>query len=89
MSITKLLPTMLSLTTSVLSATYYVAQDEPNSSDENPGSEQQPWKTLTPAAETAQEGDTVYIKAHPAKNGIWLFCRLKPLNVKIPNGDIF
>lgn len=63
MSIAKLLPTMLSFTTSVLSATYYVAQDAPNASDENPGREQQPWKTLTHAAETAQEGDTIYIKA--------------------------
>jgi len=63
MSIAKLIPTMLSLTTPVHSATYYVAQGAPNASDENPGSVEKPWKTLTHAAEMAQEGDTVYIKA--------------------------
>ena len=28
-------------------ASYYVAQQAPNASDENPGSEAKPWKTLT------------------------------------------
>jgi len=44
-------------------ATYYVAQEAPNASDENPGTEQQPWKTLTHAVEVATKGDTVYVEA--------------------------
>jgi len=44
-------------------ATYYVAREAPNASDENPGTEQEPWKTLTHAAETAAKGATVYVKA--------------------------
>ena len=31
-------------------ATYYVAQEAPDASDDNPGSEDKPWKTLTHAA---------------------------------------
>ena len=48
---------------SVQAATYYVAQEAPNASDKNPGTEEAPWKTLTHAAETAAKGDTVYVKA--------------------------
>jgi len=43
-------------------ATYYV--DASNGNDSYPGtSEQQPWKTLTKAGNTAQAGDTVLVKA--------------------------
>jgi len=44
-------------------ATYYVALGAPNASDQNPGTEQEPWKSLTHAAETVAKGDTVYVKA--------------------------
>jgi hypothetical protein len=35
----------------------------PDASDANPGTQEQPWKTLAQAANTAQAGDTVWIKA--------------------------
>jgi len=54
---------MLSMTAYIHVATYYVAQNAPNASDENPGREETPWKTLAHAAEMVQEKDTVYIKA--------------------------
>ena len=45
------------------SATYYVAQAAPNASDENPGSEGQPWKTLAHAAKQVQPKDILFVKA--------------------------
>lgn len=39
---------------------YYVA---PNGNDANPGTENEPWKTIGKAAKTLAAGDTVYIKA--------------------------
>jgi parallel beta-helix repeat protein len=39
--------------------TYYVAE---NGNDSNPGTENEPWLTIQKAADTAQAGDTVYIK---------------------------
>ena len=41
-------------------ATYYVAK---TGSDSNPGTEAQPWLTITKAANTIVAGDTVYVKA--------------------------
>jgi len=58
-----LITTIFSVATYVHSAIYYVAQGAPNASDDNPGAEEQPWKTLTHATEIAHEGDIVYIKA--------------------------
>jgi len=43
-------------------ATYYVAQRDAAASDDNPGTEAMPWKTLGKAAQTAQAGDVVWIK---------------------------
>jgi len=40
-------------------ATYYVAT---NGDDNNPGTEAQPWLTITKAANTLVAGDTVYVK---------------------------
>jgi len=40
-----------------------VDQGAPNASDENLGTEEQPWKTLGKSAESAVAGDTVWIKA--------------------------
>jgi parallel beta-helix repeat protein len=41
-------------------ATYYVS---PNGSDANPGTEGQPWRTVTKAANTLVAGETVFIRA--------------------------
>jgi len=42
-------------------ATYHVAQKAPNASDDNPGSRDRPWKTISKAATTLQPGDTVVV----------------------------
>lgn len=44
-------------------AKYYVASEDPNASDSNPGSENYPWLTLNKATGTAVAGDTVVVKA--------------------------
>ena len=58
-----------------LAATYYV--DATSGNDSNIGTESQPWKTLTKAANTAVAGDTVLVKAgiynetlRPANSGV-------------------
>ena len=51
---------LIPLTTSVsIGNTYYVAK---NGNDNNPGTEQSPWLTITKATNTLAAGDTVYIK---------------------------
>ena len=48
----------------VWAANYYVDQQNPAASDNNPGSESLPWRTLQRAAKASlQPGDTVYVKA--------------------------
>ncbi len=47
--------------------TYYVAK---NGNDNNPGTEQSPWLTITRAASTLVAGDTVYIKEGIYKENI-------------------
>jgi len=42
---------------------YYVDQTHANSSDQNTGSIERPWETITKANQTLIAGDTVYIKA--------------------------
>jgi parallel beta-helix repeat protein len=46
-------------------ATYYVDNQAPNASDQNPGTEQQPWQHIARAAAASElkPGDTVLIKA--------------------------
>ncbi|MFC1558235.1 right-handed parallel beta-helix repeat-containing protein [candidate division KSB1 bacterium] len=41
---------------------YYVDQSHSSAGDSNPGTENQPWLTIQHAAQTAREGDTVFIK---------------------------
>jgi len=41
--------------------TYYVAQDNPNASDHNPGTEELPFKTISAAAAKARGYDQVLI----------------------------
>ncbi len=43
-------------------ATYYVAQNHPQASDSNPGTEALPWRTLTHSCAVAEKGDTVWVK---------------------------
>ena len=57
-------------------ATYYVAQHHADASDQNPGTREAPWKTISRAAGTLQPGDTVLIYAgvyrehvEPARGG--------------------
>jgi hypothetical protein len=41
---------------------YYVDKLNPNSSDENPGTENAPWATIQKGVSVAKAGDTVYVK---------------------------
>lgn len=47
---------------SAQAAVYYVDQDHPAASDENPGTEDLPWMTIQKAADTVDPGDIVYVK---------------------------
>ena len=49
--------------TRVDAATYYVARNAPGASDEKAGGREKPWKTLTHAAATSRDGDTVYVRS--------------------------
>ena len=42
---------------------YYVDQNHPSANDQNSGTMDRPWKTITKANQTLVAGDTVYIKA--------------------------
>lgn len=42
---------------------YYVDQNHPSANDQNTGTIERPWKTVTKANQTLTAGDTVYIKA--------------------------
>lgn len=44
-------------------STYYVDKSNPNASDNNPGTENEPWATIQKGIDVAQAGDTVFIKA--------------------------
>jgi len=43
-------------------AVYYVDQNHPNASDENPGTEELPWKTLIHGCAQLKAGDTLLVK---------------------------
>jgi len=43
-------------------STYYVDKSNPNASDNNPGTENEPWATIQKGIDVAQAGDTVFIK---------------------------
>lgn len=47
----------------IASNVYYVENNSPSASDDNPGTEASPWKTIQHAANVLLPGDTVYIKA--------------------------
>lgn len=42
---------------------YYVDRNHPGASDNNPGMEASPWRTIQHAADVAQPGDTIYAKS--------------------------
>ncbi|MCZ6702738.1 MAG: right-handed parallel beta-helix repeat-containing protein [Ignavibacteria bacterium] len=44
-------------------SSYFVDNSNPNASDNNPGSENEPWVTVQKGIDVAQAGDTVFIKA--------------------------
>lgn len=76
---------LLSMSVPVWAAEYYVDQGHPNASDNNPGTEARPWRSLYRAAqESLQPGDTVYIKAgtyDASQGGNWAGAA-----VKVPSG---
>jgi len=56
--------------------TFFVAQKHPQASDDNPGTEQSPWKTIGRAAKVLEPGDRVIVKqglyrewVRPARGG--------------------
>ena len=53
---------LLPASSAVSAATYVVAQRHPKASDSGPGTAEQPWKTLSAAAEHAAPGDQVLIQ---------------------------
>ncbi|MFZ3167425.1 MAG: DUF1565 domain-containing protein [Candidatus Methanoperedens sp.] len=61
--------TSTSSTVTNSSITYYVAM---NGNDNNPGTESQPWRTITKAASTAVAGDTVYVKKGVYNEQVWV-----------------
>jgi hypothetical protein len=52
----------LALGSALQAATYEVAQQNPQASDDAPGTAERPWKTITQAAEKAGPGDVVVIR---------------------------
>ncbi|NRA49396.1 MAG: right-handed parallel beta-helix repeat-containing protein, partial [Phaeodactylibacter sp.] len=63
-------------TDAVPARTFYVDQNHPKASDDNPGSENRPWLTISRAAELLEPGDQVIIKqgvyreaVHPQRGG--------------------
>ena len=52
----------LTLACATRAATYEVAPENPQAGDDNPGTAQQPWKTISKAAEKAGAGDVVVIR---------------------------
>ncbi len=53
-------------------ATYYVDGNAPNASDDNPGTEAEPWQTITKAAASLVPGDTVLVKPSVYREGVVL-----------------
>lgn len=48
---------------SIEAADYFVDQKSPGASDQNPGTIDKPWKTITKANQVLKPGDTVFIRA--------------------------
>ena len=80
---------MFFLAASANTATYYVDQNHPQASDENPGTEELPWKTLKKACNTVQAGDTVIVKAgrYSDPDSTWEYA-FNPVNSGEPSKPI-
>jgi len=78
-------------TASVNAAIYYVDQNHPLASDNNPGTEDLPWKTINHAAEVLQAGDTVLVKEGRYNVGAspgWEYPAINPANSGTPENPI-
>lgn len=53
---------LLTATTFLFAADYYVDKNNPVASDSNPGTKESPWSSILKASSTLQPGDTVYIR---------------------------
>ncbi len=73
---------MLATATPLCATDYYVDQSLPTARDQNAGTEERPWKTLTKANQTLKAGDTVFIKA-----GTYRTC-IAPANSGTPGARI-
>ena len=74
-------------------ATYYVSQNHPQASDENPGASDRPFKTINASLKKLQPGDTVWVQkgvyreqimlsSEPGRVGKWDY-------VVIPSGKSY
>lgn len=84
---------LLVVSTSVsLGAEYYVDINNPNASDQNPGTESLPWRTLQKAAQaTLSPGDTVFVKGGTysvTSGGSWSKAAITPKNSGEPGKPI-
>ncbi|CAD7780195.1 MAG: Right handed beta helix region [Candidatus Methanoperedenaceae archaeon GB50] len=61
------------LTTIANAAIYYVDQNHPQASDENPGTEELPWKTLIHGCAQVKAGDILLVK-----NGVYASQKISP-----------
>ena len=79
--------------------TYHVAQNHPKASDNNPGTAEAPWKTISRAAQALRPGDTVLIHkgtyrehVRPARSGTFFrpitYQAARPGEVVITGADI-
>ena len=54
---------VFALSSTLYATDYYVDQNNPNANNQNTGTKDRPWKTITKANQTLRAGDTVYILA--------------------------
>ena len=70
---------------------YFVDQNNPQASDENPGTEDLPWKTINHAAEVLQAGDTVLVRGgvyNVGSSPSWSTPAVTPSNSGTPGNPI-
>jgi len=71
------------LTTIANAAIYYVDQNHPQASDENPGTEELPWKTLIHGCAQLKAGDTLLVKDgvyYSTTTDLWVKPGIRPVN---------
>ena len=70
---------------------YFVDQNNPNASDENFGTEEEPWETINHAAEVLQAGDTVLVREgvyNVGSSPSWSTPAVTPSNSGTPGNPI-